>query len=90
MFNFSTRAGPDGKRRYGTSGHTWVSVVEFGPRVRARSVVTYGQSADPASPHFFDQAKLLSESRFKPAWFDWKDVVAHTVTSYHPGEAAAR
>jgi acyl-homoserine lactone acylase PvdQ len=85
VFNFTTRAGPDGKRRYGTSGHTWVSVVEFGPRVRARSVVTYGQSADPGSPHFFDQAALYAEGRLREAWFWREDVERQTVRSYRPG-----
>lgn len=85
VFNFSTRAGADGKRRYGTSGHSWVSVVEFGPRARARSVVTYGQSADPASPHFFDQAALYAEGRLREAWFWREDVERQAVRSYRPG-----
>ncbi len=68
-----------------------MAVVEFRrDGVKAASYLHYGQSHDPASPHFFDQAKLLSERRFKPAWLAWDDVVAHTVVSYHPGETPAR
>jgi hypothetical protein len=64
-----------------------MAAIEFrAGGVRAATYLHYGQSHDPESPHFFDQAKLLSERRFKPAWLDWKDVVAHTVSSYHPGE----
>ena len=60
-------------------------MVEFGPRVRARSVVTYGQSADPASPHFFDQAALYAEGRLREAWFWREDVERQAVRSYRPG-----
>jgi hypothetical protein len=68
-----------------------MAVIEFRrDGVKAASYLHYGQSHDPTSPHFFDQAKLLSERRFKPAWLAWDDVVAHTVVSYHPGEAPAR
>jgi acyl-homoserine-lactone acylase len=85
VFNFYTRPGPEAKRRYGTSGHTGVSVVEFAPRVRARSVVTFGQSANPASPHWFDQAPLYAEGRFKEAWFWHEDVERNARRSYRPG-----
>jgi hypothetical protein len=63
-----------------------MAVIEFrrdGPK--AASYLHYGQSHDPSSPHYFDQAKLLSERRFKPAWLDWDDVVANTARSYRPG-----
>ena len=76
------------KLHYGTTGASYMAVIEFRSEgVKAASYLHYGQSHDPASPHFFDQAKLLSERRFKPAWFEWDDVVAHTVRAYHPGEA---
>ncbi|HEX2465184.1 MAG TPA: penicillin acylase family protein [Thermoanaerobaculia bacterium] len=79
------------KLHYGTTGASYMAVIEFRrDGVKAASYLHYGQSHDPTSPHFFDQAKLLSERRFKPAWLAWDDVVAHTVVSYHPGEAPAR
>jgi acyl-homoserine lactone acylase PvdQ len=80
---------PARKLRYGTTGASYMAVYEFAKDgVKAASYLHYGQSHDPASPHFFDQAKLLSERRFKPAWFDWDDVVAHTVRAYRPGGEA--
>ena len=74
------------KLQYATTGSSYKAVYEFGDRVKAASYLHYGQSHDPDSPHFFDQAKLLSERKFKPAWFHWDDVLAHTVRAYHPGE----
>jgi penicillin amidase len=90
IFNIGTRPGPSGRRRYGIRGHTWVGVVEFGPRARAMSIVTFGQSADSTSPHWFDQAELFAEGRFKNAWFEPDEVAANAVRTYHPGPAPAR
>jgi len=85
----STSTGPARKLRYGTTGASYMAVYQFSKtRARGASYLHYGQSHDPASPHFFDQAKLLSERRFKPAWLYWDDVVAHTVRAYRPGEQA--
>lgn len=85
--NLGTQRGPDGRRRYGVRGHTWVGVVEFGPRVRARSVVTFGQSADPALPHWFDQAELYARGELKVAWFERAEVEAHAERRYRPGRS---
>jgi acyl-homoserine-lactone acylase len=87
LFAFSTRAGPQG-RRYGISGHSWVSVVELAPEIRSRSIVPFGQSADPSSPHYFDQAPLYSRQEMKTAWFTRSDVTAAARRSYHPGFTA--
>ena len=74
------------KLQYATTGASYMAVYEFGERARGMSYLHYGQSHRPESPHFFDQAKLLSEQRFKPAWLYWDDVVADTKRSYHPGD----
>ncbi|MGV3614626.1 MAG: penicillin acylase family protein [Fimbriimonas sp.] len=84
VFAFS---GPTvGRQRFGNVGNTYVGLVEFGPRVRARSVNGFGQSGDPASPHYFDQAPLYAAGRFKDAWFDMRDVVANLERKYRPAE----
>jgi acyl-homoserine lactone acylase PvdQ len=88
VFNFTTRPGP-GKLRYGVSGHTWVSVVDLGPQPRALSVVTFGQSGNPRSPHYFDQAALYAQGRFKQAWFWREDVERNAQRTYRPGTEAA-
>jgi len=87
VFNtYYTPATPERKRRYGAVGHSFVAVYEFGEKIKAETLLPFGQSAHPGSPHFFDQAQLYSRRQFKPAWFDWPDVLANTVAAYHPGE----
>jgi penicillin amidase len=80
-------ASPDGDpRRYGVHGNSYVAVVEFGPTVRARSLHTFGPSADPESPHFFGLAPRYAAGDFKPAWLHLDDVRENAVRSYRPGE----
>jgi acyl-homoserine-lactone acylase len=85
IYVFNARPGRDSVRQYGTSGNSYVSVVEFAPRVRAASVVYFGQSGHPDSPHYFDQAPIYARGQFKPAWFHRDDVIANAVRTYHPG-----
>ena len=74
------------KRRYGVAGASYVSVVEFGPRVRALSIHTFGASGDPKSPHYTDQAVLYARGEFKPSWLTLDDIGSNVEASYHPGE----
>lgn len=83
---YYTAMTPERKKAYGTTGASFAAVYEFGKTVKAMSILQFGESSDPKSPHFFDQAQLYSRQRFKPAWFEWKDVLAHTERKYHPGE----
>ena len=77
---------PGTKKRYGDVGNSFVAVVEFGPRVRARSVITGGQDSRPGAPHFTDQALLFCEGKFKDVWFYPEDVQQHVARTYHPGQ----
>src|SRR5262245_4861290 len=58
IFAFITVKVEGSNRRYGRQGNNYVSVVEFEPQIQARSIFAFGQSADPNSPHYFDQAAL--------------------------------
>lgn len=83
---FGARTHPGTKKRYGYVGNSFVAVVEFGKKVKARTVVNGGHSSDPASPHFNDQAALFCEGKFKDVWFYPEDIQQHVRKTYRPGE----
>ncbi len=66
---------PGTRRYYGTKGNSFVAVVEFGPRVRARAVTAGGLSSDPTSPHFNDQAQLYAQGDLRKVYFYPDDLV---------------
>ncbi len=74
------------KRLYGARGNSFVAVVEFGPRLKAKSLLAGGVSGDPASPHFNDQADRYAKGKFKDVLFHREDVLAGAKRTYHPGE----
>jgi acyl-homoserine lactone acylase PvdQ len=75
---------PVQKRWDGRVGNTYAAVVEFAKRPVSRSLLVFGQSADPASKHFFDQAMLYSTQKFKPSWFDLREIKRNLERSYRP------
>jgi penicillin amidase len=85
LFAFATSQ-TNTNKRYGTGGNSYVAIIEFGRKVKAKSVMYFGQSADPTSPHYFDQAPLYAQGKFKDVYFYKKDVLDHAERTYHPGE----
>lgn len=74
------------KRIYGTAGNSFVAVVEFGDKVKAKSMLAGGQSGDPDSPHFDDQAQRYADVQFKDVAYYREDVEKRAESTYHPGK----
>lgn len=66
-------------------GDGWVIGVEFGEVPKAYSVLAYGQSSRPESPHHTDQLELFATGRYKRVAFTAADVDAGVVRRYRPG-----
>ncbi|MEQ9097821.1 MAG: acylase [Imperialibacter sp.] len=81
---FGSRPYAGTKRWYGTSGNSFVAVVEFGDTVKAKAIVTGGQKSDPASPHFNDQAEMYRKGEFRDVLFYKADVERAAEKTYHP------
>jgi len=90
LASFGAKAYPNTKKYYGTSGNSFVAVVEFGPRVRARAVTAGGESGDPRSPHFNDQAGLYASGNLRPVYFYPDELAGHVERRYRPGEVPTR
>jgi acyl-homoserine lactone acylase PvdQ len=86
IFTFNARAEKGQQRRYGISGNSFLAVVEFGPRLRAQSMLVFGQNADPQSRHHLDQAPLYAQGRFKPVRFTLAEIKANLERAYQPGK----
>ena len=74
------------KKIYGTRGNSFVAVVEFGEKVRAKSLLAGGQSSDPNSRHFDDQLELYAAGLFKEVPYYREDVLKRALVSYRPGQ----
>jgi acyl-homoserine-lactone acylase len=91
LASFGARTYPGTKRMYGTSGNSFVAVVEFGKdSVRAMAVTAGGESGDPRSPHFGDQAERYAGGRLRDVRFYPGQLEGHTERRYHPGEAGRK
>lgn len=86
LASFGARGTAATKRIYGTYGNSFVAVVEFGEKVKAKSILAGGQNGDPASPHFFDQGQRYADVRFKDVLYYKEDVERNAKRTYRPGE----
>jgi len=85
LASFGARPYKGSKKFYGTSGNSFVAVVEFGKTVRAKAVTAGGESGNPSSPHFNDQAKRYSIGNLREVYFYQSQLQGHTERKYHPG-----
>jgi acyl-homoserine-lactone acylase len=83
---FGASPKPGTKKWYGTSGNSFVAVVEFGPRVRAKAVTAGGESGDPKSPHFNDEVARYASGALREVYFYPDQLKGHTERVYRPGE----
>jgi acyl-homoserine-lactone acylase len=86
LASFGARRYPDTRKYYGSSGNSFVAVVEFGDRVHARAVTAGGESGDPKSKHFDDQAHRYAAGNLREVYFYPDQLKGHTERRYHPGQ----
>ncbi len=85
LASFGARAYPGTKKWYGTSGNSFVAVVEFGKTVHALAVTAGGESGDPSSRHFNDEANRYAAGSLREVYFYRSQMKGHTEKEYHPG-----
>jgi acyl-homoserine-lactone acylase len=90
LASFGARAYPGTKKWYGTSGNSFVAVVEFGDKVHAKAVTAGGESGHPSSPHFNDQANRYASGDLREVYFYRSQLKGHTERDYHPGAEPTR
>jgi acyl-homoserine-lactone acylase len=86
LASFAARSYKGSKKIYGTSGNSFVAVVEFGPRIRAIAVTAGGESGNPLSPNFTDQAQRYATGNLRPVYFYPAQLRGHSERTYRPGQ----
>jgi acyl-homoserine-lactone acylase len=86
LASFGASPKPGTKKWYGTSGNSFVAVVEFGDRVSARAVSAGGENGKPSSKHFNDQAKRYASGNLREVYFYPAQLKGHVEREYKPGE----
>ncbi len=83
--SYNSKAFAGTVKRYGVSGNSFICAVEFGKRIKAKSLLAGGESGNPANKHFKDQAEMYTKGQFKDVLFYKEDVLKHVEQQYHPG-----
>jgi acyl-homoserine-lactone acylase len=86
LASFGAKTYPGTKRMYGTSGNSFVAIVEFGPRVKAIAVTAGGESGHADAPHFNDEATRYTTGNLREVYFYPDQLQGHTERTYHPGQ----
>ena len=85
LASFGARPREGTARWYGSSGNSFVAVVEFGERLRAVAVTAGGLSNDPHSPHYDDQGERYATGNLREVRFYREDVEEAARERYRPG-----
>jgi acyl-homoserine-lactone acylase len=88
LASFGARPYPGTKKWYGTSGNSFVAVIEFGDSIRAIAVTAGGESGHPASKHFNDEAERYATGNLRTVYFYPSQLAGHTERTYYPGAEA--
>lgn len=83
--SYSSRMFAGTRKRYGFNGNSFICAVEFGKRIKAKSLLAGGNSGNPSSLNFFDQGEMYSKGIFKEVLFYKEDVLKNAKASYRPG-----
>jgi acyl-homoserine-lactone acylase len=86
LASFGAHRWPGTKRYYGTSGNSFVAVVEFGDKVHARAITAGGESGHADSPHFNDEAERYTTGNLRTVYFWPEELQGHVERAYHPGQ----
>jgi acyl-homoserine-lactone acylase len=84
--SYNSRYYPSTQKRYGVSGNSFICAVEFGPKIKAKSLLAGGESGNLNSKHFNDQLEMYTKGTFKDVLFYKEDVLKNAERTYHPGE----
>jgi acyl-homoserine-lactone acylase len=84
--SYNSKYYPNTQKRYGVGGNSFVCAVEFGDKIKAKSLLAGGESGDVNSKHFNDQLTMYTKGQFKDVLFYKEDVLKHVERQYHPGE----
>lgn len=86
LCSYTSRNFQGTKKLYGVNGNSFICAVEFGKKIKAKSLLAGGESGDVQSKHFFDQGDMYARGIFKDVLFYKEDVLKHAEKTYHPGE----
>ena len=75
VLDVATKETPEGSGKYVAFNGSGTLMLSFLHKdgIESYSLVAWGQSADPESPHYVDQSeKLYANRKMKPTWFKKK------------------
>jgi acyl-homoserine-lactone acylase len=78
VFRVAWPGDADEDHMYVGGGDSWVGVIEFGDKVNAKVLLSYGNATQKDSPHNGDQLELFSKKELRDAWFTKEQVKANT------------
>jgi acyl-homoserine lactone acylase PvdQ len=88
LASFGAKPYPNTRKWYGTSGNSFVAVVEFGDKVHARAVTAGGESGRVGNRHFNDEATRYATGNLREVYYYRSDLKGHTERKYRPGDAS--